>query len=79
MTASPTHATEITSSRAEPDEQPSYPLSNDASTADATGSSAATTAPAAPPATTTTQEDPAASAATPPSLLDHVSSSVDVF
>ena len=79
MTASLTHATEITSSHAEPDEQPTYPLSDAAATVDAIGSGAATTAPAVPPATTTTQEDPAASAATPPSLLDHVSSSVDVF
>ena len=66
MTASPTHVTEITSSHAEPDEQPAYPLSGDAAAADVTGSGAAMTPPVAPPATTTAQEDPVASTATPP-------------
>ena len=65
--------TEITSSRAEPDEQPLYPLSGAAATADVVGASVATTAPAASPATAHAQEDPAASAVTPSSLLDHVS------
>ena len=65
--------TEITSSRAEPDEQPLYPLPGAAATVDVVGAGAATTAPAAPPSTAHAQEDHAASAATPSSLLDHVS------
>ena len=69
--ASPAHVTEITSSRAEPDEQPMYPLPGVA--ADVAGTSAAAAAPSAPPATATSQEDLTASASTPDSLLSHVS------
>ena len=43
--------TEITLSRAEPAEQPPYPLSGAAAAADVAGTSAATAAPSAPPMT----------------------------
>ena len=75
--ASPAHATEITSSRAEPDEQPMYPLPG-AAAADVAGTSAAAAAPSAPPATAASQEDLAASASTPSFLLNHISLLADV-
>ena len=70
--------TEITLSRAEPDERPMYPLPGVAATADVAGTSAAAAAPSAPPASAASQEDLAASASTPSSLLNHVSFSADV-
>ena len=69
--------TEITSSRAEPDEQPMYPLPG-AAAADVAGTSAAASALSAPPATTASQEDLTASTSTPSSLLNHVSLLADV-
>ena len=76
--ASPTHVTEITSSRIEPDEQPMYPLPGDAAATDVAGTRAAAAAPSAPPATAASQEDFTASASTPSSLLNHVSLLSDV-
>ena len=76
--ASPAHVTETTSSRAEPDDRPMYPLPGAAAAADVAGTSAAAAAPSAPPASAASQEDPAASASTPSSLLNHVSFSADI-
>ena len=76
--ASPAHVTEITSSRAEPDEQPMYPLPSTAAAADVAGTSATVAAPSTPPVTAASQEDLTASASTPSSLLNHVSLLADV-
>ena len=71
--------TEITSSRAEPDERPMYPLPGAAAAAaDVAGTSAAAAALSAPPAPMASQEDLVASASTPSSLLNHVSLLADV-
>ena len=66
------HVIEITSSRTEPEEQPTYPLPSAAATHEA-GTSAAAAAPPAPPATAAPREDLTASDSTPASILNHVS------
>ena len=72
--ASPTHVIEITSSRTELEEQPTYPLPSAAAAAtDEVGTSAAAAAPSAPPATAVPLVDLIAPPSTPDSLLSHVS------
>ena len=71
MTASPAHATEITSSHVALEERLEVPSSGVVAVAAATGSGTAIA-----PSTTTAQEEPATHAATLLSLLDHVSAFV---
>ena len=74
-TASPAHVIEITSSRTELEEQPTYPLPSAAAAAatDEAGTGAAGAAPSAPPATAVPLVDLTAPLLTPDSLLSHVS------
>ena len=73
-TASPAHVIEITSSRTELEEQPTYPLpSVVAAATDEARTSAAAAAPSAPPATAVPLVDLTAPPSTPDSLLSHVS------
>ena len=64
---------EITSSRTELEEQPTYPLPSAAAATDEAGTSTAAAAPSAPPATAVPLVDLTASHSTPDSLLSHVS------
>ena len=78
-TASPAHVIEITSSRTELEEQPTYPLPSVAAAAtDEAGTSAAGAAPSAPPTTAVPLVDLTAPPSTPDSLLNHVSLLADV-
>ena len=72
-TASPAHVIEITSSRTELEEQPTYPLPSAADATDEAGTSAAAAAPSVPPATAVPLVDLTAPPSTPDSLLSHVS------
>ena len=71
--ASPAHVIEITSSRTELEEQPTYPLPSAAATTDEAGTSAAGATPSVPPATAVPLVDLTAPPSTPDSLLSHVS------
>ena len=71
--ASLAHVIEITSSRTELEEQPTYPLPSDVAAAtDEAGTSAAATALSAPTATAVPVVDLTAPPSTPDSLLSHV-------